>query len=102
MLSGYLGSAEIGEAILDAVGEVRRANPRALYCCDPVIGDTGRGVVRAPEVAEFIRARAVPAADIVTPNHFELERLTAAPSARLAEAWPRSSLARARAAESCW
>src|SRR5947207_864226 len=44
VLSGYMGSAEIGTAILDAVAEVKRANPKARYCCDPVIGDVGRGV----------------------------------------------------------
>ena len=76
VLSGYIGSAAIGEAVLDAVAEVKRANPRALYCCDPVIGDVGRGAFVTPDVAEFMRGRAVPAADIVTPNHFELEQLT--------------------------
>src|SRR5829696_5493969 len=41
VLSGYMGSAEIGAAILSAVDRVRAANPEALYCCDPVIGDVG-------------------------------------------------------------
>jgi len=76
VLSGYIGSAEVGAAILDAVAEVKRANPRALYCCDPVIGDVERGAFVSPEIAEFMRSRAVPAADIVTPNHFELEQLS--------------------------
>src|SRR5689334_10141670 len=76
VLSGYVGSAEVGAAILDAVAEVKRANPRALYCCDPVIGDTERGAFVKSEVADFMCARAVPAADIVTPNHFELEQIT--------------------------
>jgi pyridoxine kinase len=82
VLSGYLGSAGMGAAVLDAVAQVKRAHPKAVYCCDPVIGDVERGAYVAPDIAEFIRARAVPAADIVTPNHFELERLTgrAAPS----------------------
>lgn len=75
VLSGYIGSAEIGAAALDVVAQVKRANPRALYCCDPVIGDTD-GPYVAPEIAEFMRSRAVPAANIVTPNHLELERLT--------------------------
>ena len=43
VLSGYMGDSGIGEAILDAVARVRAANPGALYCCDPVIGDEGRG-----------------------------------------------------------
>jgi pyridoxine kinase len=76
VLSGYIGSAEVGTAILDAVAEVKQANPRALYCCDPVIGDVERGAFVKPEVADFMCARAVPTADIVTPNHFELEQIT--------------------------
>ncbi len=76
VLSGYMGSADIGHAILSAVERVRAANPRALYCCDPVIGDVGRGVFVRPGIPEFMREQAVPAADIVTPNQFELELLT--------------------------
>ncbi len=77
VLSGYMGDAAIGDAILDAAARVRKANARAVYCCDPVIGDVGRGVFVQPGIPEYIRDRAVPAADIVTPNQFELEFLTA-------------------------
>ncbi|MBN9442055.1 pyridoxal kinase PdxY [Bosea sp. (in: a-proteobacteria)] len=76
VLSGYMGSADIGHAILSAVEQVRAANPKALYCCDPVIGDVGRGVFVRPGIPEFMREQAVPAADIVTPNQFELGLLT--------------------------
>jgi pyridoxine kinase len=76
VLSGYMGSAAIGTAILDAVARMKRANPRAQYCCDPVIGDVGRGVFVQPGIAEFMRQHAVPAADVITPNHFELDHLT--------------------------
>jgi pyridoxine kinase len=76
VLSGYMGSAEIGAAILAAVARVREANPAALYCCDPVIGDVGRGVFVRPGIPEFMRHQAVPAADVVTPNQFELEHLS--------------------------
>lgn len=76
VLSGYMGSADIGHAILHSVERVRAANPKALYCCDPVMGDTGRGVFVRPGIPEFMREQAVPAADIVTPNQFELELLT--------------------------
>jgi pyridoxine kinase len=86
VLSGYIGSAEIGAAILEAAAEAKRANPRALYCCDPVIGDVGRGAFVTPDVAVFMRGRAVPAADIVTPNHFELEQLTGRTVRTMAEA----------------
>ncbi len=75
VLSGYMGSAAVGEAILDAVARVRRGNPAAIYCCDPVIGDAGPGVYVQPEIPALLRERAVPLADIATPNAFELEQL---------------------------
>ena len=75
VLSGYLGSADVGYAVVAAVARVKAANPGAVYCCDPVIGDVGRGVFVRPGVAELLRERAVPAADVVTPNHFELDVL---------------------------
>ena len=75
VLSGYMGDPAIGEAILHAVERVRARNSQAIYLCDPVIGDVGRGVFVRPGIPEFMRERTVPAADIVTPNHFELELL---------------------------
>jgi pyridoxine kinase len=41
-----------------------------------VIGDLGKGVFVEPGVPEFMRERAVPAADIITPNQFELDYLS--------------------------
>jgi pyridoxine kinase len=76
VLSGYMGSADIGNAILSTVTRVREANPEALYCCDPVIGDVGRGVFVRPGIPEFMRDHAIPAADVITPNQFELNYLS--------------------------
>jgi len=70
VLSGYLGTAAAGPVVLDAVRRVRDANPKALWCCDPVIGDDGEIYV-GDGIADLFRDRAVPAADIVTPNAFE-------------------------------
>ncbi len=75
VLSGYIGAVETGEAIVEAVGKVKAANPHASYCCDPVIGNRARGEFVRPGVAKFMRERALPAAGVVTPNHFELDRL---------------------------
>ena len=86
VLSGYMGSADIGTAILGAGRAGRQANPRALYACDPVMGDTDRGVYVRPGIPDFMRDQAVPAADIVTPNQFELDVLTGLPTGTLAEA----------------
>ena len=76
VLSGYMGSAETGAAVLDAVATVKRANPSAKYCCDPVIGDVGRGIFVREGIPEFMRSKALPVADIVTPNQFELDYLS--------------------------
>jgi len=86
VLSGYMGSAEIAEAILEAVATVRRGNPSARYCCDPVIGDVGKGVFVHEGIPDFIKKKALPAADIVTPNQFELDFLTGRPSKTRAQA----------------
>ena len=76
VLSGYVGDASLGRVVLDAVAKAKAANPRAIYCCDPVMGDTGRGFFVRPGIPEFMRSEAVPAADVITPNQFELEFLT--------------------------
>ncbi|MGL4494687.1 MAG: pyridoxal kinase PdxY [Beijerinckiaceae bacterium] len=76
VISGYMGSDDIGDAILRTVARVRRANPSAMYCCDPVIGDVGRGIFVRPGIPELMRDRAVPGADIITPNQFELNYLS--------------------------
>jgi pyridoxine kinase len=76
VVSGYIGDATIGEATLHAAHRVRTANPRALYCCDPVIGDHNSGVYVRPGIPEFLVRDALPAADIATPNSYELQRLT--------------------------
>jgi pyridoxine kinase len=76
VLSGYMGSPDLGYAILNAVKQVKEANPNALYCCDTVIGDVGRGIFVRPGIPEFMIEHALSVADIITPNHFELEYLS--------------------------
>lgn len=75
VLSGYLGDAGVGEEILLAVQEVRAAHPKALYLCDPVMGDVGRGIFVRPGIPEFLRKRALSMASVITPNHYEFELL---------------------------
>ncbi|SCL23272.1 Pyridoxal kinase [Micromonospora rhizosphaerae] len=76
VLSGYQGDPAMGAVILDAVDRVKAANPAAVYCCDPVMGDVGRGMFVRPGIPEYMRDTVVPRADIVTPNQFELEFLS--------------------------
>lgn len=78
VLSGYLGSAGNGEVVLDAVARIRQVRPDAPWCCDPVMGDREAGLYVERPVADFFRAHAA-RADILTPNHFELEVLAGRP-----------------------
>ncbi|WP_347350671.1 pyridoxal kinase PdxY [Intrasporangium sp.] len=85
VLSGYQGAEAVGEIILDAVARVKAANPHAIYCCDPVMGDVGRGFFVRAGIPEYMRDEVVPKADIVTPNQFELEFLVGRPLATQGE-----------------
>lgn len=76
LLTGYVGDAALADVVLDTARRVRAANPRAIWCCDPVLGDTDTGIYVKPGIDTFFRERAIPAADLITPNHFELEHLT--------------------------
>ncbi|MDQ2660822.1 MAG: pyridoxal kinase PdxY [Actinomycetota bacterium] len=76
VLSGYQGGEGIADVILDAVERVKRANPDAIYACDPVMGNAKSGCFVAPAIPILLRDRVVPAADLITPNQFELGFLT--------------------------
>ncbi|ABP54918.1 pyridoxal kinase PdxY [Salinispora tropica] len=85
VLSGYQGDPAMGEVIIDAVRRVKAVNPAAVYCCDPVMGDVGRGMFARPGIPEYLRDVVVPNADIITPNQFELEYLAGGRTETLAE-----------------
>ncbi|MFT4230023.1 MAG: pyridoxal kinase PdxY [Microbacterium sp.] len=76
VLSGYQGSDGIADVILHAVARVKAANPHAIYACDPVMGNAKSGCFVAPAIPVLLRDRVVPAADLITPNQFELGYLT--------------------------
>ena len=86
LLTGYVGDAALGGVVLETAQKVRAANPKALWCCDPVLGDVDTGIYVKPGIDAFFRDQAIPAADLVTPNHFELEHLTGRPVGTMAEA----------------
>ncbi|MEQ1953742.1 pyridoxal kinase PdxY [Mesorhizobium sp. CN2-181] len=75
VLSGYLGDIRQADAVASLVTAVRAKNPRALYVCDPVMGDMG-GLYVPQGLAEALRDVLVPMADIATPNRYELEWMT--------------------------
>ena len=85
VLTGYQGAPAMGAEILEVVALVKQRNPQAIYCCDPVMGDVGRGMYVLPGIPEFVRDHVVAAADVMTPNHFELNFLTGRESSTLDE-----------------
>jgi len=76
VLSGYQGGEQVGEVILEAVAQVKAANPEAVYACDPVMGNAKSGCFVAPAIPVLLRERVVPKADLISPNQFELGFLT--------------------------
>ncbi|WP_309082826.1 pyridoxal kinase PdxY [Chelativorans sp.] len=71
VLSGYLGEAGQAEAVASLVGALKRRNPRALYVCDPVMGDLG-GLYVPEATAAAMRDVLLPLSDVATPNRYEL------------------------------
>ena len=73
LLTGYVGDAALGDVVLDTARRVREANPAAVWCCDPVLGDVDTGIYVKPGIDSFFR-------------DFELEHLTGRRIATLPEA----------------
>lgn len=79
VITGYMPSLDVIEALASALGRLDSHSPDILYLCDPVIGDDPGGLYVPEEVAAGIRDLLVPLADIITPNRFELEWLSGVP-----------------------
>jgi len=75
ILTGYIGNKSFLEAVVNVIRTVREYNPRAIFFCDPVLGDDGRFYV-PEELVDVYRKLVIPIADCVTPNKFETEKLT--------------------------
>ncbi len=79
VLTGYLGSARQAERVVEAVRLVKRVNPRALYLCDPVMSHSANRCVVDSDIERFLLERMPEVADILAPNHVELERFAGSP-----------------------
>jgi len=80
LVSGYFGSAENGAAFADWLEQTLPSCPNLRYCLDPVIGDTHTGPYVEPGLETIFAERLLPQAWLVTPNAFELGRLTGRPA----------------------
>jgi pyridoxine kinase len=76
VVAGHFSAPEQVAIAADTLGRVRVASPAARLVVDPVMGDEGRGLYVRPAVAVALAMMLVPLADIVTPNAWELSRLT--------------------------
>ncbi|MCK1420848.1 pyridoxal kinase [Bradyrhizobium sp. 180] len=74
VVTGYLGSPGNAAVVADFVERALVRNSKLVYLCDPVIGDDGRVYV-ADGILDVLRRRLLPAANLTTPNRFELELL---------------------------
>lgn len=76
VLSGYLGDPGLGQIVTETVHKLKTIDPGLIYCCDPVMGDTGRGFFVKAGIPEFFKETASASATIMTPNQFELNHLS--------------------------
>ncbi|AZQ84410.1 pyridoxal kinase PdxY [Colwellia sp. Arc7-635] len=76
VISGYLGGANQASEILDNIQRIKTVNPDYLYVCDPVMGDENKGCFVTDDVAEMLCKYLIPAAQVITPNQFELSQIT--------------------------
>lgn len=77
IISGYIGLAEQGDEILEAVKKIKFYNPNAIYVCDPVMGgDINKGSSLPQNIIDFFTKQAIKYADYITPNLLELQILS--------------------------
>ena len=86
LVSGYFGSVANGEAFAAWLDRNQAAGTAPRYLLDPVIGDTHTGAYVEPGLEAVFAQRLVPLAWMVTPNAFELERLSGQPALLEADA----------------
>lgn len=76
LISGYFGTVDNGQVFAQWARRVLADNRQLEYWLDPVIGDTHTGPYVEPALEAVFREQLLPLATVVTPNAFELGRLT--------------------------
>lgn len=83
VLTGYLGNPEQAAVLARWIAGLRQKHPELLVHIDPVIGDHDHGVYVDPGMISAYQQHLLPLAHGLTPNGFELERLTGRPVASI-------------------
>lgn len=84
VITGYFASVEQVRAAGRAIDAVRAAPREGAFTrkpyivVDPVMGDAGKGLYVAAEIAQAIQGELIPRADLITPNAWEMQRLSGA------------------------
>jgi pyridoxine kinase len=79
ILTGYFADAEqvwIAAETIDRARAASREDVELKVIVDPIMGDAEKGLYVKEEVAQAIALDLLPRADLITPNLWELERLT--------------------------
>jgi pyridoxine kinase len=82
VITGYFAAPDQVRAAAAAIDRLRAADrsgafgPAATVIVDPIMGDAPDGLYVQAAVAEAIAAELLPRADLLTPNLWELRRLT--------------------------
>lgn len=75
IITGFIGSKGQVETTAVFIKEFKKQNPDILYLCDPVMGDIDKGQYVPAEIPDAMIEHLIPLADILTPNHYEAERI---------------------------
>ncbi len=76
VITGYFATPEQVDCAVKAIDRIRALNRRAWIVVDPIMGDTESGLYVGEAVAIALAQDLVPRADLITPNAWELERLS--------------------------
>lgn len=87
VLTGHFSLAAQVEIAADLLERVRATAARQpIILVDPIMGDAPHGLYVRPDVAKAVAERLAPLADWVTPNAWELQRLSGRPVSSAPEA----------------
>ena len=74
LITGYINTKELIDISSSFIKYYKQVSPEAVYVYDPVFGDTrANGLYIEKEVAHYSLDHLLELADIITPNHFEIE-----------------------------